>query len=96
MIEAEPVTVNENEDWAPNGHWTLPLQSHCSKRYPVAGVSEIVTCVPAAYEPDPGETVPPAEGLADSVNVYCEGAVHVAVSVIALFIVTDWKVSLPV
>ncbi len=56
----------------------------------------IVTGVPAAYEPDPGETVPPLVGFADSLNWYVGMAEHVAVSVIVLSIVIDCDVELPV
>ena len=50
---------------------------------------------PKVYGPEPGETVPPAAGFADSVRETCDSGVQVAVSVIGLFIVKVLEVALP-
>jgi hypothetical protein len=41
-----------------------PLPLHPGNHQPVFGVAEIGTLLPAKYQPEPGEYVPPFEGLA--------------------------------
>ncbi len=55
----------------------------------------MVAVEPELYVPPP-VTVPPVKGLGDAVIVYVDVAEHFAASVIALSIVTDCEVAVPV